>query len=417
MDAALSFSAWVLRTYDRVNAWLARGYRRARGLPWWLQIGLIWLIGRLYTLGVYVLVARQQGPNPWSPSRPGYLDYINGWDAGWYRRIYESGYPVVLPRLADGTVAPNEWAFLPVYPYLIKGLNLVTGLPWRWGAPLVSTLACLAVCLLMYRLFRTRASDGQALFAVALFQFQAAAPILQIGYAESLALLLIVAVLLCLVRQRYLLALPLLPILALTRPVMVPMAFLLVVLTIGHLVFRRRSPMPTGRIVQLGVLAVVAAVSTAIWPLVVGAATGIGDAYLQVEHAWHGGGGFLPYELAAIVGRRVFGPWLGLLAPVVFAAFVTWIMLSASMRRVGPVLWIWTGAVIGYVMAVAVPNTALPRQFLPAFPVLLAVSFVSSSRAFRVSVLVAAALTQLVWVAWLWHWTGVGAFGRLEANP
>jgi hypothetical protein len=417
MDAALRFSGWVLDRYERVNSWLARGYRRARGFPWWLQVGLIWLVGRLYTVAVYLVVARQQGPNPWSPSRPGYLEYINGWDAGWYRRIYESGYPVVLPRLADGSVAPNEWAFLPVYPYLIKSLTLVTGLPWRWGAPLVSTLALLALCLLMYRLFRTRASDGQALFAVALFQLQAAAPILQIGYAESLALLLIVGVLLCLVRQRYLVALPLVLVLALTRPVMAPMVFLLVVLTIGHILFRRRTGVPVSQIVQLGVLAAVAAASTVIWPIVVGAVTGIDNAYIQVEHAWHGRTGFLPYELAAVVGRRLFGPWLGLLAPIVFAAVFSWIMLSAPARRLGPVLWIWTGAIVGYVMAVAAPNTALPRQFLAAFPLLLSVGFVSSSRAFRVGVLVTAALSQLLWVGWLWHWGGMGVFGRLEANP
>src|SRR5689334_15690584 len=140
MDASLRFAAWVLGIYDGVNVWLARAFRRVRDFPWWLQVGLIWAMGRLYSAGVFVLVARQQGPNPWSPSRPRYLDYIDGWDAGWYRRIYQSGYPAVLPRLADSTVAPNEWAFLPVYPYLIKGLNLVTGLPWRWGAPLASTL-------------------------------------------------------------------------------------------------------------------------------------------------------------------------------------------------------------------------------------------------------------------------------------
>ena len=418
MDAvALRLAGWTLGWYDRVNAWFGQGFRWFRGCAWWLQIGMIWLVGRLYSAAVFLLAAREQGPNPWSPSQPGYLAYIGGWDAGWYRRIFTGGYPAVLPRLADGSVAPSEWAFLPVYPYLIRGLDAVTGLGWRWGAPLVSTLASLALCLLLYRLFRTVASDGAAVFAVALFQFQAAAPILQIGYAESLALLLIVGLLLCLVRERYLTAIPLLLVLSLTRPVMVPMAFLLAVLTFRRLVFRRRLGATAGQIVWLAVLTVIAAGSAFIWPIVVNTVTGIPNAYIQVEHSWHGGGGFLPFELDVVVGRRVFGPWLGLLAPLVFAVVFSWIMLSKPMRGVGAVLWIWTGAVVGYVMAVAVPNTALPRQFLPAFPIFLGLSLVSRARAYRVAVLIAVLVSQLVWVGWLWHWAGIGVLGRSEANP
>lgn len=417
METTLRLADWVLGRYDAVNRAIGVAYARLRRLPWWIQVGLVWLLSRLYTVAVFLVVARQQGPNPWTTQRPGYLDYIAGWDAGWYRRIFESGYPAVLPRLGDGRVAPNEWAFLPVYPYLVKAVNLATGLPWAWAAPILSSLASLLLCLLMYRLFRLRASARNALFAVALFGLQPAAPVLQIGYAESLALLLIVAILLCLLRQRYLLALPLVLVLSLTRPVIVPVAFLLAVWTIGQVLFRRRTGVPTRHLVQLAVLTVSAAAAAAIWPLTVEAVTGVDGAYFQVEYAWRGGGDFLPYELAAVVGRRLFGPWLGLLAPLVFAAAFTWVMLSRPVRRLGPVLWIWTGAIVGYVMAVAAPNTALPRQLLPAFPLLLALGLVSPSRAYRVVLLLGAAASQLLWVGWLWHWSGTGVFGRLEANP
>ena len=152
---------------------------------------VLWAVTRIFSVVTVLVVARQQGPNPWSPSKPGYFAYIDGWDAGYYSQIFASGYPSVLPRNADGIVEPNRWAFYPVFPGLARAVSAVTGLGWLHVAPLLATLASLGLALVLYRLFLVRTSPETAIFAVGLFLVQAAAPILGFGYAESLGLLLV----------------------------------------------------------------------------------------------------------------------------------------------------------------------------------------------------------------------------------
>lgn len=417
MDSALRLGTTLGQLTDRVLGAFGSGFRRFTTWRWWVQVLVVWAVGRLFSLAVVLTVARMQGPNPWTTERPGYLEYVDGWDAGWYHKIFDEGYPRVLPRDAAGALDPNQWAFYPVLPGLAKLVELVTGVGWLVSGPLISLLASLALCLLLYRLFTTRAAAGTALTGVALFSFQPAAPILQFGYAESLGLTLLVAVLLCLVHQRWWTAVPLVLVLSLTRPTSAPLALTMLLLAVGWFLYRRQRPVERRQWVGLGVLTAVTGLSTFLWPAVMAVVTGDPDAYFETEAAWHGNAHVLPGELWANIGIRLFGKPLGVLAPVVFVLGLVLVMATRTVRSLGPVMYLWTASYLLYLLGVIAPNGAVFRLMVPAFPLLLAAAMASRSKAYRATLLVACLVAQVVWVAWLWHWSGVGLHGASESNP
>ena len=403
---------------DRIFATGRRVFHRVRSWPWWAQVGLVWLLGRVFSLLVVLTVAHQQGPNPWSPSQPGYLDYIDGWDANWYHKIFDEGYPRDLPQHPDGDLKTNQWAFYPVLPALARLVTGVTGASWLVVAPLISTLASLGLCLLLFRLFRTRAPEPVALMAVTLFSFQPAAPILQFPYAESLGLLVLVAVLLLVIERRFLLAVPLVLLLGVTRPMAAPLALSLGLLGVGWFLRRDREPVERRDWWRLGALTVAALAATAMWPVIVGVVTGDATAYVRTEAAWHGNERVLPGELWANIGIRMFGKPLGVLAPVLFVLGLALLMATRTVRRLGAVMYLWTASYLLYTLGVIAPNGAFFRLMMPAFPLFLAASMASRSKAYRVALLVLCLVGQIVWVTWLWHWSGWdNPTGAPELNP
>jgi hypothetical protein len=383
---------------------------------WWVQVLLVALVARATSILIVLVFARQQGPNPWSPASPGYLDYIDGWDAGWYRTIFTQGYPPVLPRDPTGSVQTNPWAFLPLFPYTIKLLHFLTGVSWELAAPLVSTLASLLASILLYQLFLTRAEPRVALLGVTFFSFQPAAPVLGFGYAESLSFVLLIGILLLVVRQRFLAAIPLVLLLSVCRPILAPLALTLGLLWL-HRLLGRPSVEERRNFVGLSVLTAVSVIGMFIWPTVVDSIVGAPGSYLATEMSWHGDGRLLPGRLWATIGRRLFGPVLGLLAPVIFVAGFTVLMFTRAMRRVGPVMMVWTISYVAYLIAASAPNGSVFRLLIPTFPLMLALAFASRSRAYHTTLLALLFVGQVVWVGWLWQWTGVGLHGALEAHP
>lgn len=410
----LTLSSDLTRRIDRSAGRARRLIARLMALRWWVRVTVVWALARLFSFLVVVMVARQQGPNPWSPAHPGYLDYIDGWDAGFYRQIFESGYPTVLPRGADGFVEPNRWAFLPVFPGVVKLVSGLTGIGWQVGAPLVATAASLGLCLVLYRLFADRTDEGTALTGVGLFASQAAAPILGFGYAESLGLLLVAGVLLCVSRDRYLVAIPLVVVAALTRPTAAPLALALGLLLLVRVLTLR--PLPVAPTVRLAVLVLVAGLVAVVWPVVAGVVTGDPHAYIETEAAWHGDATVLPGELWARVARRLFGSLVGLGVLGVVLVGIAFAMLTEPVRRVGLVMWLWTGSYVLYLIGVVAPNGATFRYALGAFPLQLAAAMVSRSRAYRVVLVVLGLVLQVVWTAWLWHWSGTASVAT-SAHP
>ncbi|MCP3426086.1 hypothetical protein NBM05_08735 [Rothia sp. AR01] len=100
--------------------------------------------------------------------------------------------------------------------------------------------------------------------------------------------------------------------------------------------------------------------------------------------------------------------YLGPFGPVVLLALLGAFVLAMRSRAVTTSLSLplrlWCGAYVVYLLVFLFPQTSTFRLLLPLFPLAAPLAAVSESRAYRVLLLVGAALGQIVWAGWLWHW-------------
>jgi hypothetical protein len=387
---------------------LALRYRATvRGWPWWLQVSAIYVAARLVSAGIFMAAALHQGPNPWFPAKPDYWNFINIWDARWYARVIEGGYPTTLPVDAAGNVQENTWAFYPLFPSLAGGLSRLTGLAPAASLTIIAMLSGLAAALVAYTLFRHKAAHGAALWGVAFFATFPVSAVLQVPYGEPLSLLLLAAALLLVVRRQYWRAIPVVVLLCLSRPVGVPFAAMLSILLIFRLVQRvRRNGMgfhTTPDLVALTTLTAVTGASALAWPAAAWAATGDLQAYTKTETVWRGHD-LVPFKPWFDTGVDLFGPVLGILAPFVFVALFAAMLYLPPVVRLGVELRLWCACYMGYLVTFLHPQTSTFRMLLPLFPLALGAALLSRSKAYRGMVVVMFLLLQIVWVVWLWAW-------------
>ncbi|WP_422933767.1 hypothetical protein [Sinomonas sp. P47F7] len=387
-----------------LGAWLLRAVRWFLRRPWWVQVLLIFAASRVASFAIFAAAALQQGTNPWFEPEPDYFRFLQIWDSEWYGRIVVNGYPHVLPRSSSGTVSENAWAFYPVFPYVVRTLWIVTSIPWQVVAQIVAMAAGFAAALVVYRLFRHFAGHETSIWGVAFFAFFPVSAILQVPYAESLGTVFLAWALLWIVERRYLLAIPVVAVACLTRPVGVPLAAMLAILFLVRWVGRRRRPLAPGEVLRLAVLTVATAASALAWPAIAWAATGVMTAYTDTEAVWRGSD-LVPFMPWLDTGRYLFGPVIGAIAPFVLVAAAALYLTSSHVRLIGLELRLWCATYALYLLAFLYPQTSTFRMMLPFFPLALAGAALSRSRAYRGAVLVMFVLLQIVWVQWLWGWT------------
>ena len=381
--------------------------------PWWLQVLAVTAFSRAVSAGVLLLVARSQEANLWTEASPSYLEFTGlMWDATWYRTIAESGYPAELPVGVDGQVQQNAWAFFPLFPSLARSMMTVTGAPWHVVAPLLATVLGIMAMLVVHQVVAAVVEGDASLRAlplatVAVLATFASAPVLQVGYTESLALLLLAVVLWCLLRGHFVAALPVVVALGFTRAVALPVA----VAVLAHALGRQRDVRDGGtwtvrEKAQTALLGVTALASGLIWPAICGLVTGEPDAYTRTQAAWRGRGEVVPFVPWVDVARWLFGAW-GLLVLALVLGLVVAAVVTRPMRRLGPVLLGWTAGYLGYLVAVLEPGTSLVRFLLLAFPLAAVLAQLAlRSRAPRTAlaaVLVLGVVGQLWWVWSLWR--------------
>lgn len=383
-----------------------------RSWPSWLQVTALYAAARVVTACIFMAAALHQGPNPWFPPKPDYWNFINIWDARWYGQVIANGYPSVLPTDSAGNVQENTWAFYPLFPALAGGLSRITGLSPAASLTLIAMLAGWGAALVVYKLFRQKASHATAMWGVAFFAAFPVSAVLQVPYAEPLSLMLLAWALLLVVRRQYLSAMPVVVLLCLSRPVGVPFAAMVgLLLVFRAIAFVRASPQRgsneaahSGRdLAALTGLTAVAGVSALAWPAVAWVATGDPQAYTKTETVWRGQD-LVPFKPWFDTGVELFGPVLGVLAPVVFVALFAAMLFLPPVVRLGVELRLWCACYMGYLLAFLHPQTSTFRMLLPLFPLALGAAFLSRSRAYRGTVVVMFLLLQVVWIVWLWAW-------------
>jgi hypothetical protein len=106
------------------------------------------------------------------------------WDGGWYLHIAQYGYPDRLVNQGTG----SSWAFLPAFPWVIRGAVTVTGLSYSHAAILVTFVlgaaSAVAVWLAVREIFGPAIADRSVLF----FVFFPTAFVLSMTYTEGLFL-------------------------------------------------------------------------------------------------------------------------------------------------------------------------------------------------------------------------------------
>lgn len=407
---------------------IASAAARTGTWPWWVQAGGIYAIARLASACIFMAAALHQGVNPWFPAGPDYWNFINIWDARWYGEIVRNGYPAELPLDSAGNVKENAWAFYALFPLLGRAVTAVTGIDPALSLTLIAMAAGLGASLVVYRLFRLKASHVPALWGVVFFSTFPVSPVLQVPYAESLGVLLLASALLLVLRRRYLWAIPVVALMCLARPIGVPFAVMVACLFVYRAWQRHRTrasgpdrqgsarpspadgparpgrqPHSLGELLSLAALAVVSALGALAWPAIAWAVTGDPAAYTKTETVWRGND-LVPFKPWFDTGIQLFGPVLGVLAPFVFVIAFALLMTSAPVVSLGTVLRLWCICYMGYLLVFLHPQTSTFRMLLPLFPLALSTALISRSRAYRGAVVIMFVLLQIVWIVWLWAW-------------
>lgn len=384
---------------------LARRWART---PLPLRIAVVFLAARAVTTALMAVAAAQSTSLSRFGADAGLIDFVLGWDAQWYWLVAEEGYPSELPLTESGDVAENAWAFMPVFAYAAK---LVGGLFGSWGAGafLVSFLAGYGACLALHRLLRDRTGRRAAMWAVAFFAFGPLAALFQVGYAESLFLLLLFLALDLAARRKYAWLYLLIPVMAFTRPGILAFALYLGLHGILRLGRRRSEPLPVRDAVHIVALGALATVCGFAWQVIAGTVTGDAGAYLATELAWRrnwivgGVEGFVPFEGWIQGSQFWFGQW-GLpteWGPVALALLVIGVaaalLYARPVRALGSDLRLWSASYLLYLLAVFFPQSSTFRLLLPLSPLWGAVAM-PRSRLWRTGVLAACLVGQWAWI-------------------
>jgi len=383
--------------------------------PWWARVLAVFAASRIVTTAIFLVVASLQHPSDRTGEHPGFLEFANIWDGQWYWFINGAGYPSEIPRTADGVATENAWAFMPAYPYLLR-LFTVVGIPFPTIAPFVSMLFAGAAALVFFRLMVRFLPPGSALFATALLGTAPLSTVLQVSYAESMHLFLLFLALLLLVDRRYVLLIPVVAVMSLTRPSGLAFALALL-LHLGHrFAIRGRDPFPWRERLEVVAVGLVAALSGVAWLLIAWAVTGEFTAYTDTELAWRRGfgieGDLIPFTPWVQGAQFWFGQWWHLPEPwglvAAIAAVVALVggfagfLLGPWARRLGPDLRFWLIAYALYLLAVFFPQSSVFRLLMPLAPALGALA-VPRSPVWRVALLIAGIVGQIVWTYGVWR--------------
>lgn len=379
-----------------------------RALPAALRIGILFLAARAVTTAFLLAAAELSGVGSRFGEGANLATLTLGWDAQWYWYLAENGYPADLPLTDSEDVAENQWAFMPIFAYLAKGLGVLLG-SWGAGAVVISLVAGYLTCLVLFRIVRMRAADDVAIWAVVLFASAPLAAMFQVGYAESLFLLWLFLSLWLVMRRQYGWLYLLIPLMAFTRPGVLAFGLFLGAYGLWRWFSRHREPLAPAEVVHIVVLGLLSVVTGFSWQLLAGAVTGESGAYLATELAWRrnwlgaAGAGFFPFDGFLQGAAFWFGSWgLGAVTGyIVLAASVVGVaallLFEPHVKGMGVETRLWSASYLVYLLAVFFPQSSIFRLLLPLSPLWGAVAMPRAIW-WRVGMLGACLLGQWWWI-------------------
>jgi len=340
-----------------------------------------------------------------SIAAPGYPTVASNWDGQWYSSIASHGYPTTIPRDTAGHALQNQWGFYPAYPFIAGAIMRITGLGFMAVTPILSFLLGAVAVVVMFRLINQGSGCFAASATVILTCTFMAAPVMQIAYTESLALLLVCTALLLLRNRWYGWLVPVLVMLALTRAVV--LAFVPVLVVHGISRFRRRSFEPFPQLDRWRVVALtgLAIALTGLWPAIAAVTTGDPEAYTETMSSWSTTGQLrVLKEFPAFAWAH--GGTMGVAVLICIFGLTAALVLRSGAKAWDPEVRAWAGFYPLFLLLATAPGSSSVRHLFLAFPLMWPFpepAATRSERRFRV-ILIAGLATvglamQFVWIS------------------
>ncbi|MGV8852790.1 MAG: hypothetical protein ACOH1M_09535 [Rhodoglobus sp.] len=377
---------------------------------WWLAVIAIFVASRVVTTTLLLAYASVQGNNAWTGPKPDYFSFAKIWDGHWYYIIALAGYPTELPVNESGHVAENAWAFMPGYPAVVRAVMTVTTLDYAYAAVIVAVSFTLGAALMFYRLMNLVLPSRTALFAVAIFCFAPLSPILQVAYAESMSLFLLMLALYWLMKRQYWMLLPVIAVMSLTRPSGLAFALALGLHVVYRWWVRDRDSFPRREAIAAVTATIFSVVMGFAWLIIAAIMTGSLTAYTDTELAWRapyvGNVELVPFTAwfqAASFWQLQWNipQWLLSAGLVVGVLAFFGFLLSRPARRLGVELRLWMLSYALYILAVFFPQSSTFRLLMPMFPLAGALAL-PKSPLYRILLLLACVAGQWGWIHIAW---------------
>ncbi|MFC6153514.1 hypothetical protein [Nocardioides yefusunii] len=346
----------------RVSRWFV-------GDRWWAGLTLAYLLTRVTAVVAFLVAARDplSRPRSWRGDEPvdAWRLMHQAWDANWYTIIVEDGYPETLPRGEDGRVWQNPYAFYPLYPMTVRLLSALGHVSTGAAAIALNTVLGLVAVLLMRRLLLAYAPQLAStrpwfLFTapVAMAAFPAAG-VFSANYSEATAMVVLLATLLALQKQRWGWLVVGIVALGLVRPLAVPLGLVILVHFAPKFLAhwrgdgaddpgRRIWTPDLARFVALGMLSVA---SVLLWPVLVGLLSGEADGLFLTQDAWKRPGGTETTAPFAVLTAQAGSGWLAALWVTGWIGLCLGGALLPANRALGPQLHAWSLGYLVFILA------------------------------------------------------------------
>jgi mannosyltransferase PIG-V len=346
---------------------------RSSSRPWWLLPLGVFLLTRVVDAGLLLSLVHHQLPAsqiadtgvvPTLRDPASYLNLIQNWDGQWFRLIAEHGYPTTLPR-QDGAVLQNQWAFYPLFPFLVRALMTVTTLSYGVVAGLLNIVLSATGMCLVFRMISRRADTFAGVMTVLVLGTFPSAVVFQAAYSEALTFLLLVTSLYFLEQRAYGRVLVTGVLLSLTRPIVLPLALAVVIHGGVRRHARAEDPFPHREQMKVVGLAASLVASFALWPVIAWLSTGESRAFLSSMDAWKSSAQRTS-GWESWLSQSFGGDWVALALVVVAVGAQLFFLFRPAARLWSPELRGWSLSYAAYLLVSTRPQSSFIRHLIMA---------------------------------------------------